>query len=111
MCRCRRRPSSCWTTRRCDGLQSPSVLAPNIEQKLRILLLLDEIGVDTADIDLPGAGPHVVRDVERLSREIVDAKLKIKPNCAARTMVGDIQPIVEVSQRVGIAIECCCFIG
>jgi 2-isopropylmalate synthase len=94
-----------------DGLQSPSVRAPNIEQKLRILRLLDEIGVDTADIGLPGAGPHVVRDVERLSREIVDSKLKIKPNCAARTMVGDIQPIVEVSQRVGIAIECCCFIG
>ena len=94
-----------------DGLQSPSVRAPNIEQKLRILRLLDEIGVDTADIGLPGAGAHVVRDVERLAREIVDAKLKIKPNCAARTMVGDIQPIVEVSQRVGISIECCCFIG
>jgi 2-isopropylmalate synthase len=94
-----------------DGLQSPSVRAPNIEQKLRILRLLDEIGVDTADIGLPGAGPHVVRDVERLAREIVDAKLKIKPNCAARTMVADIQPIVDVSQRAGIAIECCCFIG
>jgi isopropylmalate/homocitrate/citramalate synthase len=94
-----------------DGLQSPSVRAPNIEQKLRILRLLDEIGVDTADIGLPGAGAHVVRDVERLAREIVDAKLKIRPNCAARTMVADIQPIVEVSQRAGIAIECCCFIG
>jgi 2-isopropylmalate synthase len=53
----------------------------------------------------------VVRDVERLSREIVTCHLKIKPNCAARTMVSDIQPIVEVSQRVGIPIECCCFIG
>jgi len=94
-----------------DGLQSPSVRAPNIDQKLKILRLLDEIGVDTADIGLPGAGPHVVRDVERLSREIVTCNLKIKPNCAARTMVSDIQPIVEVSQRVGIPIECCCFIG
>jgi 2-isopropylmalate synthase len=94
-----------------DGLQSPSVRAPNIDQKLKILRLLDEIGVDTADIGLPGAGPHVVRDVERLSREIVTCHLKIKPNCAARTMVSDIQPIVEVSQRVGIPIECCCFIG
>ena len=94
-----------------DGLQSPSVRAPNIDQKLRILRLLDELGVDTADIGLPGAGAHVVHDVERLAREIVDAKLKIRPNCAARTVVGDIQPIVEISQRVGIAIECCCFIG
>jgi 2-isopropylmalate synthase len=94
-----------------DGLQSPSVRAPSIDQKLRILHLLDQIGVDTADIGLPGAGPHVVRDVERLAREIVDSKLKIHANCAARTVVSDVQPIVEVSQRVGLPIECCCFIG
>ena len=94
-----------------DGLQSPSVRAPSIEQKVRILRLLDQIGVDTADIGLPGAGPHVVRDVERLAREIVDSKLKIRANCAARTVVSDVQPIVEVSQRVGLPIECCCFIG
>jgi 2-isopropylmalate synthase len=94
-----------------DGLQSPSVRAPSIEQKLGILRLLDSIGVDTADIGLPGAGPHVVRDVERLAREIVDSKLKIRANCAARTVVSDVQPIVEVSQRVGLPIECCCFIG
>src|SRR5258708_22430057 len=94
-----------------DGLQSPSVRAPSIDQKLRILRLLDEIGVDTADIGLPGAGPHVVRDVERLAREIVDSGLRIKANCAARTVVSDVQPIVDVSQRVGLPIECCCFIG
>ena len=94
-----------------DGLQSPSVRAPSIDQKLRILRLLDQIGVDTADIGLPGAGPHVVRDVERLAREIVDSKLKIQANCAARTVVSDMQPIVDVSQRVGLPIECCCFIG
>jgi 2-isopropylmalate synthase len=94
-----------------DGLQSPSVRAPNIDQKLRILRLLDEIGVDSADIGLPGAGPHVVRDVERLAREIVSGGLHIRPNCAARTVISDIQPIVDVSERVGIPIECCCFIG
>ena len=69
-----------------DGLQSPSVRAPSIDQKIQILHLLDRIGVDTADIGLPGAGPHVVRDVERLAREIVDAKLRIQANCAARTV-------------------------
>jgi 2-isopropylmalate synthase len=67
--------------------------------------------VDTADIGLPGAGPHVVRDVERLAREIVDARLKIHANCAARTVVSDVQPIAEIQQRTGLQIECCCFIG
>jgi len=94
-----------------DGLQSPSCRAPSIDQKIRILHMLDGIGVDTADIGLPGAGPHVVRDVERLAREIVDAKLKIHANCAARTVIGDIQPIADVQQRTGLPIECCCFIG
>jgi 2-isopropylmalate synthase len=94
-----------------DGLQSPSVRSPSIEQKIEILHLMDALGIDTADIGLPGAGPHVVRDVERLAREIADARLSVRPNCAARTVVADIRPIVEISQRVGVAIECCAFIG
>lgn len=94
-----------------DGLQSPSVRCPTIEEKLRILHLIDTLGIDTADIGLPGAGPHVVRDVERLAREIVDQRLKVKANCAARTVIADIRPIAEISQRVGMPIECCAFIG
>src|SRR3954462_14029656 len=94
-----------------DGLQSPSVRCPSIEEKLRILHLIDRLGVDTADIGLPGAGPHVVRDVERLAREIVDQRLNVAANCAARTLEADIRPIAEISQRVGLLIECCTFIG
>jgi 2-isopropylmalate synthase len=94
-----------------DGLQSPSVRCPTIEQKLEILHLIDALGIDTADIGLPGAGPHVVADVERLAREIVDQRLRVKANCAARTVIADIRPIAEISQRAGIQIECCCFIG
>jgi 2-isopropylmalate synthase len=94
-----------------DGLQSPSVRCPTIEEKLRILHLIDQLGIDTADIGLPGAGPHVVRDVERLAREIADQRLRVKANCAARTVINDIRPIAEISQRVGIPIECCAFIG
>jgi isopropylmalate/homocitrate/citramalate synthase len=94
-----------------DGLQSPSVKAPSIDEKIEILHLIDALGIDTADIGLPGAGPHVVRDVERLAREIGAAKLKVKANCAARTHVNDITPIAEVVQRTGVPIECCTFIG
>lgn len=94
-----------------DGLQSPSVRTPSIDEKLRILHLIDRLGIDTADIGLPGAGPHVVRDVERLAREIADQRLKVAANCAARTVIADIQPIAEISQRTGLAIEACTFIG
>ncbi|HVD91722.1 MAG TPA: LeuA family protein [Vicinamibacterales bacterium] len=94
-----------------DGLQSPSVRCPTIDEKLRILHLIDRLGIDTADIGLPGAGPHVVRDVERLAREIADQRLNVEANCAARTLIADIRPIAEISQRVGIPIEVGTFIG
>jgi 2-isopropylmalate synthase len=94
-----------------DGLQSPSVRCPSIDQKIRILHLIDRLGIDTANIGLPGAGTHVARDVERLAREIAAGRLSVKANCAARTVIADITPIVEISQRAGIPIECCAFIG
>ena len=94
-----------------DGLQSPSVHSPSIEDKVRILHMIAELGIEAADIGLPGAGPHVQHDVEVLAREIADHKLRIFPNCAARTVAADILPIVEISQKVGIPIEVACFIG
>ena len=94
-----------------DGLQSPSVRSPGIEDKLAILHLMDRLGIDTADIGLPGAGPHVVRDVTRLAQEIADARLGIRANCAARTLRQDITPVIEISQKAGIPIEVCTFIG
>jgi 2-isopropylmalate synthase len=94
-----------------DGLQSPSVRTPTIAQKIEILHWIDKLGIDTADIGLPGAGPHVVKDVERLAREIVDARLRVRANCAARTTIADITPIADIAQRTGLDIECCTFIG
>lgn len=94
-----------------DGLQSPSVCEPSVEKKIELLHLMDALEIDTADIGLPGAGGTHAAGVERLAREIADKKLKIRPNCAARTHRNDIIPIVEISQRAGIPIEACTFIG
>jgi 2-isopropylmalate synthase len=94
-----------------DGLQSPSVRNPTIDEKIAILHRMNALGIDTADIGLPGAGPHIARDVERLAKAIGEAKLAIRANCAARTMVADIKPIAEIQQRTGVSIECGAFIG
>jgi 2-isopropylmalate synthase len=94
-----------------DGLQSPSVIDPPIDRKIEILHLMDSLGIDAADIGLPGAGPRAVSDVTRLAKEIADCKLDISPNCAARTVIADIQPIIDISEKVGIPIEACTFIG
>jgi len=94
-----------------DGLQSPSVCEPPVEKKIELLYLMEALGIDTADIGLPGAGGTHAAGVEMMAREIADKKLKIRPNCAARTHKNDIVPIAEISQRAGIPIEACTFIG
>jgi len=94
-----------------DGLQSPSVVDPSIDEKVRILHYMHAIGVDNADIGLPGAGAHVQRTVERLAREIVEQKLSVAPSAAGRTHEADVKPIIDISQRVGIPIEADLFIG
>ena len=94
-----------------DGIQGPSVVDPGIAEKQELLLLMDALGIDTADIGLPGAGARAVEDVTALSTFIRDRKLKLKPNCAARTMQKDVEPIARISQKVGVPIEACLFIG
>lgn len=94
-----------------DGLQSPSVTDPPIEKKIEILHLMEDLGIQTANIGLPGAGPRAVADVTRLAREIADNRMKIRANCAARTHENDILPIVNIVQETGVPIEACTFIG
>ena len=94
-----------------DGLQSPSVTDPPIEAKKRILHLMDALGIETANVGLPGAGPRAVADVGALCQEIVDSRMSIRPNCAARTMIRDIDPIIDVAAKTGATVEACLFIG
>src|SRR5882724_9091276 len=94
-----------------DGLQSPSVRDPSIEQKIEILHLMEALGINSLDLGLPGAGAHVIEHVTALAREIVAHKMKIKANCAARTLESDIRPIAEIVQKTGLPIEAATFIG
>jgi 2-isopropylmalate synthase len=94
-----------------DGLQSPSVRDPDIDTKIRLLHLMEHLGIHTADLGLPGAGPRACSDIQLLCREITRSRMRITPNCAVRTVRADIEPLVEITQRVGIPIEACTFIG
>ena len=94
-----------------DGLQSPSVTDPTIGQKIELIHLMEDLGIAVADVGLPGAGPRAKGDVQALVEEIRDTGMKLKPNCAARTMVRDIEPIVDIVQKTGVPIEVMAFIG
>ena len=94
-----------------DGLQSPSVRDPLIQDKVAILHLMEALGINSLNLGLPGAGPRAVEDVTALAREIVNHKMKIRANCAARTHENDIRPIADITQKTGLPIEAATFIG
>ena len=94
-----------------DGLQSPSVRDPSITEKIQILHLMEALGINSLDMGLPGAGARAAADCEALAHEIVRQKMKIRPNCAARTHENDIRPIAEIGQRTGLNIQAATFIG
>lgn len=92
-----------------DGLQSPSAKDPSLDQKVRLIHLMDELGIQTADVGLPGAGDRAREHILALVREMKD--LAITPNVACRTVVSDIEPVVDMVQQTGSPIEVCAFIG
>ncbi len=94
-----------------DGVQSPSVVDPKVEDKLELLTLMSALGIRAVDIGLPGAGQRAFEDVVRQARYIADQKLTLEPNCAARTVLADIKPVVEAAQRSGQKIVVYTFIG
>ena len=94
-----------------DGLQNPSVRNPAIDEKIEIVRLMEELGIDTVNVGLPGAGPRALADAEALAREIIGARMKIRVHVAGRTQKQDIQAIIELSQRLGQPIEAALFLG
>jgi 2-isopropylmalate synthase len=94
-----------------DGLQSPSVRDPSIAEKIEILHRMEALGINSLDLGLPGAGTRAVEAVTALAHEMVAHKMKIRANCAARTLENDIRPIAEIVQATGLPIEAATFIG
>lgn len=92
-----------------DGLQSPSVRDPELDQKLELIHLMDDLGIHTADVGLPGAGERARHHISTLVKEM--ATLDISANVACRTVISDIAPVADVVQETGQPIEVCAFIG
>jgi len=94
-----------------DGLQSPSITHPSIQDKVYLLYLMHDLEIDIADLGLCGAGERFKKDVTVLAREIANQNMSIQPQSAARTLESDITPIIDASQEAGIAIEAAVFLG
>lgn len=94
-----------------DGLQSPSVIDPPLKAKKELLRRMDAIGVDVADLGLPGASARVARHVAELCATLRDEGLSVRAACAARTLASDIEPIISVSRETGVIVEILTFLG
>ncbi len=94
-----------------DGLQNPTALDPTVDQKIEIVHLLDDIGIDSVNIGLPAAGPRPYADCIEIARAMAASKLKITAAGAARTLVQDIGPMADVTQKTGVVMEVMTFIG
>src|SRR5438093_4709470 len=94
-----------------DGLQSPTVSDPCIDDKIHLMHLMEDLGIQMLDIGLPGAGLHAYADCLALAKEIARSRLKIRPNCAARTTIQDIDPIIDIAEKTGVVIDAATFLG
>ena len=93
-----------------DGLQGPSVRNPPVEIKKRLLHLMDALGIDSADIGLPGASDRARAEIVALAKETT-LLATLRPNMALRTHPLDVAAAIRAAEEAGVAIEACAFIG
>ena len=94
-----------------DGLQSPSARNPTIEQKIELLTFMENLGIQKVDLGLPGAGPFHVKHIDVMLSHITENDFKIRPGAAVRTLMNDIEPLVQLKEKHGIPIQASAFLG
>tara|TARA_B100000287_G_scaffold418534_1_gene455629 strand:- start:3052 stop:4329 length:1278 start_codon:yes stop_codon:yes gene_type:complete len=94
-----------------DGLQSPSARNPPIEQKLELIDYMERLGIQKVDLGLPGAGPFHVDHIDAMLSHMGDNEYQIRPGCAVRTVVADIEPLVDLQAKHERQIQASAFLG
>ena len=94
-----------------DGLQSPSARNPTIEQKIELLTFMENLGIQKVDLGLPGAGPYHLEHIDAMLSHITENDFKIRPGAAVRTLMNDIEPLVELQAKHGTPIQASAFLG
>ena len=94
-----------------DGLQSPSARNPTIDQKIELLTYMETLGIQKVDLGLPGAGPFHVEHIDSMLNHITENDYSIRPGAAVRTLMNDIEPLVELQQKHGIPVQASAFLG
>jgi len=94
-----------------DGLQSPSVVHPSLEDKLELLEHMRAVGIQAVNVGMPGSSARLKDDAIALCRHIRDHRLPLQPVASSRTLPEDIARVAEVVQASGQPLMICTFIG
>ncbi len=94
-----------------DGLQSPSARNPSIDQKIELLSYMERLGMQKVDLGLPGAGPQHIDHIDAMLSHISENDYQIRPGCAVRTVVGDIEPLVDLQAKYEMQVQASAFLG
>ena len=94
-----------------DGLQSPSARNPSIEQKIELLTYMERLGIQKVDLGLPGAGPFHLNHIDAMLSHINENGYQIRPGCAVRTVVSDIEPLIDLQAKHEMQIQASAFLG
>jgi isopropylmalate/homocitrate/citramalate synthase len=94
-----------------DGLQSPSVMQPTLDDKLELLHSMQRIGVNSVDLGMPASSQTIKDHVRRLVAEIASDRLPLSIACAARTTRSDIAAVAEIAQSTGQPVSVMAFVG
>ena len=94
-----------------DGLQSPSARNPEIDQKLELIDYMEALGIQKVDLGLPGAGPFHVGHIDAMLSHMRERDYELRPGCAVRTVVSDIEPLVDLQAKHERQIQASAFLG
>lgn len=93
-----------------DGLQSPSVVQPPINDRIVLLDHMVALGIHAVDLGLPGSGQDHFQASMALAQHIHAQALPLDANCACRTVVSDIEAVARVQDQTGLSIEAAMFL-
>jgi 2-isopropylmalate synthase len=92
-------------------LQSPSARNPTIDEKIELLTFMENLGIQKVDLGLPGAGPYHLEHIDAMMSHITENDFKIRPGAAVRTLMNDIEPLVDLQVKHGTPIQASAFLG
>ena len=84
---------------------------PTIDQKKELIDYMEALGLQKVDLGLPGAGPFHIDHIDAMLTHIREQDYSIRPGCAVRTVISDIEPLVDLQAKHDMEIQASAFLG